>query len=78
MAASVIRALMLVLALAAARVEAQTPAPSGAASPVRFSGYLQVRETYQKDIGLSGSINRARLTAAGGIVQSVTWRIQGE
>ena len=78
MAASVIRALMLVLALAAARVEAQTPAPSGAASPVRFSGYLQARETYQKDIGLSGSINRARLTAAGGIVQSVTWRIQGE
>lgn len=62
--------------LAPAAVHAQS---SASASPsVRFSGYLQARETWQRDVGLTASINRARLTASGAIVDGVTWRIQGE
>lgn len=52
----------------------QVPAPS----PVKLSGYIQAREVYQSNIGLTASINRARLTASSGIVQGVTWRVQGE
>ena len=46
--------------------------------PVRWSGYIQARETYQDGVGLTGSINRARVTAAGGVRGDVTWRVQGE
>jgi Phosphate-selective porin O and P len=46
--------------------------------PVKLSGYLQGRETYQKDVGLTASINRARLAVAGPVARGVTWRIQGE
>jgi hypothetical protein len=56
-------------------VDAQTPSPPPA---VKLSGYIQGRETYQKDIGIVGSINRARLAAAGAVPGNVTWRIQGE
>jgi hypothetical protein len=56
---------------------AQTPSSSPPPS-VKFSGYIQGRETYQQDIGITGTINRARLTAAGGVAGNVTWRIQGE
>jgi Phosphate-selective porin len=45
---------------------------------VRFTGYLQARETYRDEIGLTGSINRARLTAYGTAAKDVTWRVQGE
>ena len=57
-------------------LNAQQPAP--ASSGVKLSGYLQAREVWQKDVGVTGSINRARLTAAGGIAADFTWRIQGE
>jgi phosphate-selective porin len=53
----------------------QTPA---AAPAVRLSGYLQARETYQSQIGLTGTINRGRLAAAGTVRGDLTWRIQGE
>ncbi len=78
------------LSLAAVPASAQQPAgaPPAAAAPaakpatpssgVKLSGYLQARETWQKDAGLSSSLNRARLTAAGGIATAFTWRIQGE
>ena len=56
---------------------AQAPSSSPPAS-VKFSGYIQGRETYQQDIGMTGTINRARLTAAGSVVGNVGWRIQGE
>jgi phosphate-selective porin len=49
-----------------------------AESPVKLSGYLQAREVYQDDIGLTGSINRARLAASGVLADVVSWRIQGE
>ncbi len=66
----------LVLALVAAR---QLQAQAGSAPPaVRWSGYIQAREVYQTDIGLTSSINRARLSAAGSVRGDVSWRIQGE
>lgn len=46
--------------------------------PVKLSGYLQARETYQESIGLNGTINRARLAASGSAAGNLTWRIQGE
>ncbi len=58
------------------RASAQTssaPAPS-----VKLSGYIQGRETYQDEVGLTATLNRARLTAAGAVLGDVTWRIQGE
>ncbi|MFL5495861.1 MAG: porin [Gemmatimonadales bacterium] len=54
---------------------AQSPAAGPA---VRFTGYLQVRETYQHRVGLTASINRARLAAYGEVTPALTWRIQGE
>jgi phosphate-selective porin len=77
-------ACMLILFLVAHRADAQAaPAapPAAASSPapsVRFTGYIQARETYRDGVGLTGSINRARLTAYGAVAASVTWRIQGE
>lgn len=54
---------------------AQTPA---AAPTVKVGGYIQARETYQKAIGLTGTINRARLAASGSASGDITWRVQGE
>jgi hypothetical protein len=45
---------------------------------VRLSGYIQVREVYQRKIGLTSSLNRARLAASGKVIDALTWRIQGE
>jgi hypothetical protein len=53
-------------------------APSSSPPSVKLSGYIQGRETYQENVGLVGTINRARLTAAGGVAGNVTWRVQGE
>jgi hypothetical protein len=68
--------------LVATALHAQTPAPSTPAapgpSPVKWSGYLQAREVYQSDIGLTSTINRARVTASGGVATGLTWRVQGE
>jgi hypothetical protein len=55
---------------------AQTP--GAASSPVKLSGYVQARETYQESIGLNGTINRARLAASGSATANITWRVQGE
>jgi phosphate-selective porin len=64
----------IALACMAAPLQAQNPA----STPLKLSGYLQAREVYQSNIGLSGSINRARLAASGSIIEAVSWRIQGE
>ena len=74
---------LLVLSLTAQQASAQAapPAPSATPSPppsVRFTGYIQARETYRDGVGLTGSINRARLTAFGAVAANFTWRIQGE
>lgn len=55
-----------------------SPAQSTSSASVKLSGYIQAREIYQRRVGLTGSINRARLAAAGGVIQAVSWRIQGE
>src|SRR5688572_7420191 len=69
---SVVAALLQLPASAlAAQGSQSTPA-------VRWSGYLQARETYQDEVGLTGSINRARLGAAGSVAGDVSWRVQGE
>src|SRR5262245_7664852 len=57
---------------------AQAPAAQSPAPSVRFTGYIQARETYRDGVGLTGSINRARLAAYGTVAGNVTWRIQGE
>ena len=64
-----------------AQAQNPPPPPAAAASPapsVRFTGYLQGRETYRDGVGLTGSLNRARLAAYGSAAKDVTWRIQGE
>jgi hypothetical protein len=70
------RSILLVSGLLMPRcLGAQSPS---AIPAVRFTGYLQARETYQRRIGLTASINRARLAAYGGVTPALTWRIQGE
>ena len=59
--------------LPARRATGQSTAPA-----VKWSGYVQAREAYREGVGLTGSINRARLSAAGGGAKDVTWRVQGE
>ncbi|MFL5402531.1 MAG: porin [Gemmatimonadales bacterium] len=67
--------LVLAHLIMAGSVGAQSPPASPA---VKLSGYLQAREVYQRDVGLTSSINRARLAASGSVLEAVTWRIQGE
>lgn len=67
----------LVQAPLSGQYTAATPSQAGS-SPVKLSGYIQAREVYQSNIGLTSSINRARLAASGAVVEAVTWRIQGE
>jgi len=69
---------LLVQAPLAGQYPPTTPPQAPAASPVKLSGYIQAREVYQSKVGLTSSLNRARLAASGGIVQAVTWRVQGE
>lgn len=66
---------VLVVSVTVPYAAAQTPA---AAPTVRLGGYIQARETYQKAIGLTGTINRARLAASGSASGDITWRVQGE
>jgi hypothetical protein len=68
------------VALFATAAPAQTtlPAPQAqtppAISPPRLGGYLQVRETYQDPLGLTATLNRARLSADGALPNSFTYR----
>ena len=71
-------AVLMISSLAAARAVAQEKAASSDGPAVRWSGYIQARETYRDGVGLTASINRARLSAAGNAAKDVTWRVQGE
>ena len=64
---------LLLGAVLTTAAQGQAPAPA-----VKWSGYVQARETYQDNVGLTGSINRARLAASGSATGSITWRVQGE
>ncbi len=54
------------------------PAASSPSTPVKVGGYLQTRVVYQKDIGMTATINRARLQASGTIATGFSYKIQGE
>jgi hypothetical protein len=73
---------VLALGIGASSLRAQSePAaspPPPSTPSVKLSGYLQARLTYQDLVGMTASINRARLTASGGLFEGLTWRIQGE
>jgi hypothetical protein len=69
-------ALLLIAGSAAGQEQAAAPKP--VVSPPKISGYLQARETWQENVGLTGSINRARLTAAGTVASDFSWRLSGE
>jgi hypothetical protein len=74
----VLEALLLPIGLLfGSRAVAQSSSNSSPA-PVKLSGYIQGRETYQKDVGLTASINRARLAVSGSVIGGISWRIQGE
>ncbi|MEP6574324.1 MAG: porin, partial [Gemmatimonadota bacterium] len=67
-------------------IRAQQPAPASSAPPaapstaptVKVTGYLQARETYQNKVGLTGTINRARVNIEGTLPGHFSWRIQPE
>lgn len=65
--------LLLLLPAGLAAQQAATPA-----TPVKLGGYLQTRLTWQEDVGLTASINRARLQATGTITGGFSYRIQAE
>jgi phosphate-selective porin len=67
-------ALLLIAPLAAQTSSSTASTPP----PVKLSGYIQGRETYQENIGIVGTINRARLAATGTVAGSMAWKIQGE
>jgi hypothetical protein len=69
---------LVISSVVAGRAAAQEKAASSQGPAVRWSGYIQARETYRDGVGLTASINRARLSAAGNAVRDVTWRVQGE
>ena len=71
--ALVLTGALLFGSVAHAQTSASNPPPA-----VKLSGYIQGRETYQENVGIVGSINRARLAAAGTALGQVAWRIQGE
>jgi hypothetical protein len=57
---------------------AQSTGANPTPPPVKLSGYIQAREIYQDNVGLVGTINRARLAVSGSLPSNFTWRIQGE
>lgn len=72
--------LWLLLGVASLPLPAQQPAPAPAATspPVRLGGYLQTRLVYQQDVGLTATLNRARLQATGTIASAFSYRLQAE
>jgi phosphate-selective porin O/P len=67
--------LLLALAPALAAQQAPAPAPS---TPARLGGYLQTRVTYQNQVGMTATINRARLQGTGTIATGFSYKVQGE
>lgn len=74
-ARSVLIALLVPTAVPLAGQQAATPAPS---TPARLGGYLQTRVTYQDKVGMTATINRARLQATGTIATGFSYKVQGE
>jgi len=59
-----------------------TTAPASAASPglsaPRLGGYVQARSTLEKNVGLTTTLNRARVSAEGGLPNRFTYRLMAE
>lgn len=56
----------------------QAQQPASPATLVKISGYLQTRIVYQKDVGMTATLNRARLIASGTIATGFSYRLQAE
>lgn len=54
---------------------APAPAPS---TPAKLGGYLQTRLAYTKNVGMTATVNRARLQATGTIATGFSYKVQGE
>ncbi len=59
---------ILAAAVSLPTLQAQQYAP-------KVGGYLQARETYQSQIGLTASVNRARVSLDGGLPQHLSYRV---
>jgi hypothetical protein len=80
-------ACIVVSCLGGVRIATATPADSSASTstaaaspaptiaPPRLGGYIQVRETARQDVGLTATLNRARLSAEGALPASFTYRL---
>ncbi len=71
----------LLLALAPLPLLAQQAAPAAPAAsttPVKLGGFIQARLVYQRDVGLTATLNRARLQATGTIASAFSYRLQAE
>ena len=53
------------------------PAP-GSGPTVKVGGYIQARETWRDDSKLTATLNRARISAEGGLVAGFSYRIMAE
>lgn len=71
----VVNGLIALMAPALAAQQAAAPPPS---SPAKLGGYLQTRITYQSKVGMTATINRARLQATGTIATGFSYKVQGE
>jgi phosphate-selective porin len=71
------RAVILLAATTSRFLAAQSP-PAAQAPTIALGGYLQARESWRENAGLTASINRARLAAAGTVAPAVTYRLQAE
>jgi phosphate-selective porin len=71
-----VRQVLLLLVMLASAVPV---AGQQSSSPtIKLSGYLQARETWQEHVGLTASINRARLGATGTVAPPIVYKIQAE
>lgn len=70
--------LPLLVGFAPLALSAQQSAPVATSTPVKLGGYMQARLAYQKDVGLTATLNRARLQATGTIATNFAYRLQAE
>ncbi len=70
--------LPLLVVVAPLSLPAQQSAPAATSTPVKLGGYMQARLAYQKDVGLTATLNRARLQATGTIATNFSYRLQAE
>ncbi|MBI1797452.1 MAG: hypothetical protein HYR74_10420 [Candidatus Eisenbacteria bacterium] len=71
-------ALAVACLLLAQRARAEdAPAPAAIAPP-RLGGYLQARETWQENVGLTSTLNRVRLSVEGALPNRFAYRVAVE